>query len=74
MGSYKKGKGNERLQIELEAVTRRGITVWLGEELSTPEEIAEAHTIAEPGGYMRDYIQNNEGKITKIRFDKIENQ
>lgn len=74
MSSYKISKGNERLQIELEAVTRRGITVWLGEELSTPEEIAAAHTIAEPGEYMRDYIQNKEGKITKIRFDKIKNQ
>ncbi|RDU24457.1 hypothetical protein [Anaerosacchariphilus polymeriproducens] len=70
----KKNKGKERLQIELEAVSRRGITLWLGEELSNPEEIAEAHTIAEPGEYMRDYVQNKDGKITKIRFDKIKNQ
>lgn len=74
MAVRKKSKCNQPLQIELEAVSRRGITLWLGEELSNPEEIAAAHTVAEPGEYMRDYVQDNDGKITKIRFDKIKNQ
>lgn len=74
MSSHKKNKVSERLQIELEAVTRRGITVWLGEELSNPDEIVAAHKVAEPGEYMRDYVEDKDGKITKIRFDKIKNE
>ena len=39
---------------------------------STPYEITHACMVAEEGGgYMRDYIGDDNGKLIQISFDKI---
>ncbi|MCI9546735.1 MAG: hypothetical protein HFH60_08640 [Lachnospiraceae bacterium] len=50
---------------------QEGISLNLEGYPSNPSEIVHAHLIAEEGGYMRDYVQNEKGEIQKIDFDKI---
>ena len=41
------------------------------EEPSTPKDIAKACLIAEGGGYMRDYTEDESGRIARVDFDRI---
>ena len=36
-----------------------------------PEEIVHACMIEEEGTYMRDYVQNERGKVERLEFDLI---
>ena len=38
---------------------------------TTAKRIEEACQIAETGGYMRDYIQDDQGKLRGLSFDLI---
>ena len=38
---------------------------------STPKDIAKACLIAEGGGYMRDYTEDETGRIARVDFDLI---
>lgn len=40
-------------------------------EPSTPKDIAKACLIAEGGGYMRDYTEDESGRIARVDFDRI---
>ncbi len=59
------------LQHELEQYRRRGVSLNLEGQPSSPYEIVQAHLVAEKCGYMRDYVQNKKGEIQEIDFDKI---
>lgn len=59
------------LRRELELYRQRGVSLNLEGYPSNPAEIVRAHLIAESGGYMRDYEQDEKGAIRKIDFDKI---
>ena len=50
---------------------KRGVTLDLEGCPSRPYEIVRAHLVAERGGYMREYVQDERGEIWKIGFDKI---
>lgn len=39
---------------------------------SSPKSIAKACQIAEGGGYMRDYTEDDKGQIARVDFDFIE--
>ncbi len=74
--SRKKTKRNKhvdpgRLRHELELYRQNGVSLNLEGCPSNPSEIVRAHLIAESGGYMRDYEQDEKGAIRKIDFDKI---
>ena len=45
--------------------------LWLNGKPSTPEEIVHACMIEEEGTYMRDYVQNERGKVERLEFDLI---
>ena len=50
----------------------KGIPLYLDGELSSPRNIAKACQIAEGGGYMRDYVEDEKGRIARVEFDFIE--
>ncbi|MDD7218696.1 MAG: hypothetical protein PUI16_01710 [Clostridia bacterium] len=52
----------------------QGIPLYLNGELSNPRSIAKACQIAEGGGYMRDYVQDEKGRIARVEFDFIEDK
>ena len=48
-----------------------GIQLFMDGEPSTPKDIAKACLIAEGGGYMRDYTEDESGRIARVDFDRI---
>ena len=64
-------KGMKPLKRELKAYRESGIALFLNGEPSTPKSIARACTVAEGGGYMRDYTEDEEGHIAKVNFDFV---
>lgn len=70
----RKGKKNVNaacLRRELEMYKKKGVSLDLEGCPSSPYEIVKAHLIAETGGYMRDYQQDEKGGLQKIGFDRI---
>ena len=47
------------------------VPLYLDGEPSTPKTIAKACQIAEGGGYMRDYAQDEQGRIARVSFDFV---
>lgn len=65
----KREQGN--LYRELETYRELGVPLYLNGRKSTPGRIARAYRIAEEGEYMRDYIQDEEGRIQGLAFDLV---
>ena len=62
---------NGNLYRELEEYREMGIPLYLNGRESTPGRIARAYRIAEEGDYMRDYIQDEEGRVQGLAFDYV---
>ena len=70
--SYQEKWGQyESLLKELLAYQTRRVRLVLDGRQSTPYEITHAYMAAEEGGYMRDYIGDDNGKLIQISFDRI---
>lgn len=65
---------NEKLRYELESYSDQGIQLLLNGRKSTPKRIAKAYKIAEEGEYMRDYIQDENGKLRSLSFDFVKEE
>lgn len=65
-------KKEENLRTELKRYKRRGIRLLLNGYESTPRAIEKACTVEEEKVYMRDYIQDEKGRVSKISFDIVE--
>ena len=59
------------LHQELEIYREMGIPLYLNGKKSTPKRIEKAYRIAEEGVYMRDYIQDDTGKLKGSSFDIV---
>lgn len=59
------------LREELKLYQKSGIQLFMDGETSTPKDIAKACLIAEGGGYMRDYTEDESGRIARVDFDRI---
>ena len=59
------------LRIQLEEIQSTGIQIYLKNEKSTPNEIADFF-VKEDSIYMPDYILNENGEVEEIRFDRIQ--
>lgn len=70
MGKKKEKKGHI-LRQELERYQEQGVSLWLNGRESTPKEIVKAHSIAEDGVYMRDYVPDQSGAVERLEFDLI---
>jgi hypothetical protein len=58
---------------DLENISRQGISLYLDGKTATPDEIA-FHCVNEQSSkylYMPDYITDEKGRITEIRYDKV---
>ena len=51
-----------------------GISLYLDGTLSNPKSIAKACQIAEGGGYMRDYVEDERGRIARVDFDFVKDK
>lgn len=66
-------KAMKPLRQELEQYRDQGIALYLNGLPGTPKSIARACTLAEDGGYMRDYAEDKEGHIARVDFEFIKN-
>lgn len=71
----KKGKKQtDHFRKELDFYAREGIPLWLNGMPSTPKEIEKAHRIAEDITYMRDYVRDSDGRLTRLGFDPVKDE
>ena len=61
----------EVLLLELESLQGIGISIWLEGFETTPLVASNAIMVNEENNYMRDYVMDECGKVTELRFDKI---
>ena len=59
------------LEKELKSYREQGISLYLDGTLSNPKTIAKACQIADGGGYMRDYTEDENGHIARVDFDFV---
>ena len=59
------------LENELKGYREQGVSLYLDGMLSNPKSIAKACQIAEGGGYMRDYLEDEKGRIARVDFDFV---
>lgn len=59
------------LEQELKGYRSQGISLYLNGQPSTPKSIAKACQIAETGGYMRDYVADEKGRIARVDFEFV---
>ncbi|MDY5541370.1 MAG: hypothetical protein SPF60_08150 [Lachnospiraceae bacterium] len=67
-------KEDPSLLNALIAYENAGIALTLGGRPASPYELARLCVIREKSCYMGDYIQDDDGNLTEIRFDKIRYQ
>ena len=63
-------KTEENMRKNLEKAVQGGASLYLEGVRSTPETIVR-YCVNEDMSYMPDYVWNNEGKLTEVRYDKI---
>ena len=59
-----------KLYDEMTQFCRDGVRLYLGDSESSPGEIMDACT--PDGGYMRDYVTDQKGELSEIRFYRID--
>lgn len=59
------------LQVELERAKKQGLTVQIEGRTCKYNSTAELSYVLEEPTYMLDYVSDDEGRITGICFDKV---
>ena len=67
------GLEKQRLLIELENIQNRGITIFLDGIPSNPLAVTDVLCVNENHEFMRDYVTDEKGVWTELRFDRISN-
>lgn len=67
----KSKKQRDCFRRELDFYVSEGIPLWLNGTPSTPKEIEKAHRVAEDISYMRDYVRDSSGRLTRLEFDPV---
>lgn len=67
----KSKKQKDHFRKELDFYVSEGIPLWLNGIPSTPKEIEKAHKAAEDISYMRDYVRDSDGRLTRLEFDPV---
>lgn len=61
----------EALVRELEAYQKNRVKLLLDGQQSSPYQIANACMVLEEGCYMRDYVEDENGKVTELWFQRV---
>ena len=65
-------KNYQELFSELTKYERSGVRMQIDGISASPLQIVSAHMIREESNYMRDYIMNEDGKLTELDFYEVE--
>lgn len=61
------------LLLELENIQNRGIILFLDGSPSSALAVTDTLCVHETGDFMRDYVTDEKGVWTELRFDRIKN-
>lgn len=64
-------KAIKPLKKELKVYQKNGIQLFMDGKPSTPKDIGESLFSRVGGGYMRDYTEDETGRIARVDFDLI---
>jgi len=67
------GVEKQRLLIELEDIQNRGVTIFLDGIPSSPLTVTDVLYVNDNHNFMRDYVTDERGVWTELRFDRIRN-
>ncbi len=56
----------------MENIQNRGITIFLEGIPSSPLTVTDALCVNDSNDFMRDYVTNEKGVWTELRFDRVE--
>ena len=62
----------QAVREQLYAYQEASVSLTLEGRLSSPGYLAYVSVVRERGRYMSDYIPDEEGRLSEIRFDKVE--
>ena len=65
------GLEKQKLLIELENIRNRGIMIFLDGIPSSPLTVTDVLCVNESSDFMRDYVTDEKGVWTELRFDRI---
>ncbi len=64
-------KEYKELYKEMEVLEKHGIHILLEGMPVTALSVVQAHMLKEEGTYMRDYVLDQQGHLTEVRFNDI---
>ena len=59
------------LEKRLKESTGQGVDLYLEGKPSSPEEIAKKYFVCEDAVYMPDFVTDEKGKLTQVRYDRV---
>lgn len=70
MNKTQQKKKQKKIKASLRQSLKQGTMLYMDGQLAPPSQIS-ARMMREDGGYMADYVTDEEGHIMEIRYDKI---
>ena len=59
------------MRTHLEEMEKSGATLYLDGKQTTAEELARTCCVNEEAVYMPDYVLDEAGKLTQLRYDRV---
>lgn len=60
-----------KIKKRLETIAQSGVALYLDGKEVSPEEIAGLYAVCENMTYMPDYVTDEKGVLTEVRYDKV---
>lgn len=55
----------------LKKISGQGVDLYLEGKPASPDEIAKKFFVCEDAVYMPDYVMDERGRLTQVRYDKV---
>ena len=59
------------LEKRMKEITGQGVDLYLEGKPSSPVEIAKKYFVCEDAVYMPDFVTDEKGKLTQVRYDRV---
>lgn len=67
----KENDGAQIMQMRLEQIAQNGVSLYLDGREVSPGEIADTCFVREEATYMPDYVTDDNGVLTEVRYDRV---
>ncbi len=63
-------KAQKKIRSDLRQSLKQGALLYMDGKLAAPSQISDS-IVRENGGYMADYVMDEDGRICEIHYDRI---